>query len=91
MKERQIGIRELKSRLSQCIREVKTGETIVVTARGRPVARIVREGNSLAERMDTLRNAGSIQWSGRRLRAPEALSRLRGKRTVAEIIIENRE
>ena len=91
MKERQIGIRELKSRLSQCIREVKTGETIVVTDRGRRVARIVREGNSLAERMDTLRNAGSIQWSGRRLRAAETMSRLRGKRTVAEIIIENRE
>jgi len=91
MKERQIGIRELKSRLSQCIREVKTGETIVVTDRGRRVARIVREGNSLAERMDTLRNAGSIQWSGRRLGATEAMSRLRGKRTVAEIIIENRE
>jgi prevent-host-death family protein len=91
MKERQIGIRELKSRLSQCIREVKTGETIVVTDRGRRVARIVREGNSLAERMDTLRNAGSIQWSGRRLGVTETMSRLRGKRTVAEIIIENRE
>jgi len=91
MKERQIGIRELKSKLSQCIREVKTGETIVVTDRGRRVARIVREGNSLAERMDTLRNAGSIQWSGRRLRATEAMPRLRGKRTVAEIIIENRD
>jgi len=91
MKERQIGIRELKSRLSQCIREVKTGETIVVTDRGRRVARIVREGNSLAERMDTLRNGGSIQWSGRRLGATGTMPRLRGKRTVAEIIIENRE
>ena len=44
VKEHRIGIRELKSRLSQCIREVKMGATIVVTDRGRPVARIVREG-----------------------------------------------
>lgn len=90
MKEHRIGIRELKSRLSQCIREVKTGATIVVTDRGRRVARIVREGNSLAERIDTLRNAGSIQWSGRRLGATHPVSRLRGKRTLAEIIVENR-
>jgi prevent-host-death family protein len=91
MKEHRIGIRELKARLSQCVREVKTGATIVVTDRGRRVARIVREGDSLAERIETLRNAGSIQWSGRRLGAAKPLSRLRGKRTVAEIIIENRE
>lgn len=90
MKEHRIGIRELKSRLSQCIREVQTGATIVVTDRGRSVARIVREGSSLAERMDTLRSAGSIQWSGRRLGAPHPVSRLRGKRTLAEIIVENR-
>ena len=40
MAERRIGIRELKSKLSECVREVRSGGTIVVTARGRPVARI---------------------------------------------------
>jgi antitoxin (DNA-binding transcriptional repressor) of toxin-antitoxin stability system len=64
--------------------------SIVVTDRGRPVARIVREGHSLAQRIDTLKNAGNIQWSGRRLGATKTTSRLRGKRTVAEIIVENR-
>jgi prevent-host-death family protein len=91
MKERRVGIRELKSRLSQCVRDVKMGATIVVTERGRRVARIVRETDSLAERMDTLRNAGSIQWSGRRLGRACPAARLRRKRTVAEIVIENRE
>ena len=91
MKERRIGIRELKSKLSQCVRDVKMGATIVVTERGRRVARIVREADSLAERIDTLRNAGTIKWSARRLGRTTPIARLRGKRTVAEIVVENRE
>jgi prevent-host-death family protein len=91
MKERQIGIRELKTKLSQCVREAKTGATIIVTERGRRVARIVREADSLAQRIDTLRSAGSIQWSGRWLGRRKPVSRLRGQRTVAEILVENRE
>ena len=90
MKERRIGIRELKARLSQCVREVKMGATIVVTERGRRVARMVREGDSLAERVETLRNAGSMQWSGRRLSSTKPVARLRGRRSVADIVVENR-
>ena len=90
MKERRIGIRELKARLSQCVREVKMGATIVVTERGRRVARMVREGDSLAERLETLRNAGSIQWSGRRLSSAKPVARVRSKGSVADIIVENR-
>jgi len=53
MKERRVGIRELKSTLSQCVRDVKMGATIVVTEHGRSVARIVPQGHSLAERLET--------------------------------------
>lgn len=91
MKERQIGIRELKAKLSQCVRDVKMGATIVVTERGQRVARIVRVGDSLAERINTLRNAGTIQWSGRRLSRAKPTTRLRTKQTVAEIVVENRD
>ncbi len=91
MKERRVGIRELRSKLSQCVRDVKMGATIVVTERGRRVARIIRESDSLAERVDALKDAGSIQWSGRRLRRAKPVARLRGKRTVAEILVESRE
>jgi antitoxin (DNA-binding transcriptional repressor) of toxin-antitoxin stability system len=91
VKERRIGIRELKSQLSRCVRDVKRGATILVTERGRPVARIAREAPSRAARIDMLRNAGSIQWSGRRLNSTRPIARLRGKRTIAEIVVENRE
>jgi prevent-host-death family protein len=91
MKERRVGFRELKAKLSQCVRDVKMGTTIIVTDRGRRVARIVQEANSLAERVDTSRSAGSIRWSGRRLGRAKPVARVRGKRTVAAVVVENRE
>ena len=60
MAERRIGIRELKSKLSECVREVKSGGTIVVTEHGRPVARIIADASSLRERLEVLAIAGRI-------------------------------
>jgi prevent-host-death family protein len=90
-RERRVGIRELKSTLSECVREVKSGRTIVVTAHGQPVARIIPEGISLRERVEALRKAGAIAWSGRRLRPAKPVGKVRGAKTVADLIVENRE
>ena len=95
MGERRVGIRELKSRLSECVREVKTGETIIVTERGRAVARIIPDATpdaaSLRERLEALARTGAILWNGRRLPRARPVARMRGKRTAADILIENRE
>ena len=73
MAERRIGIRELKSKLSECVREVRGGGTIVVTEHGRPVARMIADASSLDERLAVLASAGRILWSGRRLKPGCAL------------------
>jgi len=86
-----IGIRELKATLSECVREVKAGRTIVVTEHGRPVARIIPEAASLRVRVEALRRAGAIAWSGRRLRPAKPVGKLRGDKTVADLVVENRE
>lgn len=91
MKERSIGIRELKSKLSECVRDVKRGGTVVVTEHGRRVARLVPESDSLDDRLAVLTSAGAFQWSGRRLGRATPGVRRRGKRTVADIVVENRE
>jgi prevent-host-death family protein len=91
LKERSAGIRELRSKLSEYVREVKQGATIVVTEHGRRVARIVPESGTLDERLDALRDAGAILWSGRKFRPAKPEVGLRGKKTVAEIVVENRE
>ena len=89
--DKRIGIRELKATLSKCVREVKAGRTIVVTDHGQPVARIIPEAMPLHERVDALRKAGAIAWSGRRLRRGKPAGKVRGDKTVADLIIENRE
>jgi prevent-host-death family protein len=92
MAERRIGIRELKSKLSECVREVRGGGTIVVTEHGRPVARMIADASSLDERLAVLANAGGILWSGRRLKPTMPVARVRSRRkTVADLISENRE
>jgi prevent-host-death family protein len=91
MGERSIGIRELKSKLSACVREVKRGAIIVVTEHGRRVARIIPEAHSPAERLQALKDAGAILWSGRRLGTTKPDVHPRGERTVADIIVGNRE
>ena len=46
-----VGIRELKAKLSEYVSRAANGEEIVVTDRGRPVARLVGlEGASMIER-----------------------------------------
>jgi prevent-host-death family protein len=90
-REKRIGIRELKATLSECVREVKAGRTIVLTDHGKPVARIIPEGLSLRERLESLRSAGAIAWSGRRLRPARPVGEVRGTKTVADLVVENRE
>jgi prevent-host-death family protein len=89
--ERRVGIRELKSTLSECLREVKSGRAVVVTEHGDPVARIIPEAASVRERLEALRQAGSIAWSGQRLRQAKPVARTRGDRTVAGLVTEGRE
>ena len=91
MTERSVGIRQLKSKLSECVREVKRGATIVVTEHGKRVARLIPEGDSVEERLKALKNSGTVLWSGRRLGRTKPEARARGKGTVSDIVVENRE
>ena len=90
MKEHRVGIRELKSRLSQYVRDVKGGATVVVTERGSPVARLVPEAVPPRQRLEALRAGGVILWSGRRLGRAEPEARARDTVSVADILVEDR-
>ena len=90
-REKRVGIRELKSTLSECLRDVRAGRTVVVTDHGQPVARIIPEAVSTRDRVDALRSAGAIAWSGRRLRAATPAGKVRGARTVADLLVTDRE
>ena len=90
MQERRIGLRALKSKLSECIRDVEAGANIIVTDQGRQVARIVPETDSIEQRLSVLMATGAFQWSGRRLDETKPDVRVQGTGSVSEIAIENR-
>jgi prevent-host-death family protein len=88
--EYQVGIRDLKARLSEYVREVKGGATIVVTEHGRAVARLVPEPPSLRARLLALAETGEVAWNGEPFAPPRPKARVRGTRTLADLIVEER-
>lgn len=88
--ETRIGIRELKAHLSRYLQQVKEGAVIVITEHGRPIARLVPQGDPHRLRIKELLAAGVLAWSGHPLRPAAPVARVQGQRTVAELLLEDR-
>ena len=86
-----VGIRELKTRLSAYMQQVKSGATVVITERGKPIGRIVPLSPSVESRVQELVQAGLMAWSGRKLAPLAPVARTRGRRMVADLLLEDRE
>ena len=91
MTEMTVGIRDLKAQLSNYLRQVKAGTTLIITERGRPVGRIVPLTPSVEDRVQELVQAGLMAWSGSKLVPMAPVARTRGTRTVADLLLEDRE
>ncbi len=91
MTQMTVGIRELKARLNSHLRQVKAGATLVITERGKPIGRIVPLKPSVEERVQELTQAGLTAWSGHKLSPVVPVARTRGRRTVADVLLEDRE
>ena len=89
--ETTVGIRDLKTHLSEYIQRVRSGQSIVITDHGKPVGRILPVGMSLDERIEELRKAGLVEWSGKKLRdiRPPAINR--GDKLASDIVVELRD
>lgn len=83
------GVRDLKNHLSHYLRQVRAGERVVVTHRGRPVAALVGLERSCSETAWNLVRLGVGDWGGGKpkglLRAPRVPGRQAG-----EVVIEDR-
>ena len=86
-----VSIRELKPRLEHYLRRVKRGDVLVITQRGKTVARIVPVTLSAQARARELVKARLVNWNGRRLPPIKPVARARGARTVSDLVLENRE
>ena len=86
-----VSIRELKSRLSHYLRLTRAGESVVITDRGVPIGRIVPVSQDLGQRLAAMREAGLMQWSGHKLPRRKPVVRIKGRKTVAQLLVEDRE
>jgi len=94
----EISVRELKSRLSEYLRKVAAGEEVVVTSRGKAVARLVTPRSARRSRpskeeeaVAMLRSQSWIRPGKGKPRLPRYVLRLKpGEKTLAEIVSEER-
>ena len=91
MAERTVGIRELKSNLSSCLRRVKSGETIVITERGKPVGRMSPIETSLEDKVQEGARSHLWAWNGKEWRPAPPKIKARGKVLVSDLLLEDRE
>jgi prevent-host-death family protein len=89
--EQTAGIRELKAELSHYLRQVKAGNTVVITEHGKPIGRIIPFSQPLDAQLDLLREMGLLAWSGERLATIEPAVPLASRPTVTELLLEDRE
>lgn len=77
-----VGIYEAKSKLSQLVEKALSGEEVILTRRGRPVAKIIKMTPSgRRERISLLREIRSLS---RRVKIPKRIS-------IREVIAEGRD
>jgi prevent-host-death family protein len=90
-----VGSRELKNRLGRYLKLVGKGETLIVTDRGKPVARIVPtdsnggEGRSVDEVLKQLEAEGHLRLGTRPFKRFNPI-RLTGK-PLSKIVLEDRD
>lgn len=82
----EVGIRELRSHLSRYLERVEQGEEVVVTDRGRAIARLVPMSGERA--IDRLIREGRVTPAVHRARGRSAP--LTAKGTVSDLVAEQR-
>jgi prevent-host-death family protein len=91
MRETIVGTRELKNRLSEYLRRVKAGETIIITERGKPVGQIMPVQSDLTHRLKKLVEAGVLEWNGHPVPPYEPKAVNLSKQLLSDLVTQDRE
>jgi prevent-host-death family protein len=84
----EVGVRELKNNLSRYLNRVQQGEEVIVTDRGRPVARLSALDHS-TDRLAELIAAGVVRPPRSTTRSRPA-RRIKPKGSVSDLVAEQR-
>jgi prevent-host-death family protein len=87
---REIGVRELKTTLSQTLRAVASGQQVRVTLRGRPLADIVPAGASTRDPLRQLVAQGRLVAPAR-ARPTRTPRPAKTDRSASELVLAERE
>ena len=91
MGELRVGVRDLKSRLSEYLSQVRQGKTVIITDHGHPVGRLSPVEQPLDERIKALQNAGMVAWNGQKLNPITPAAVNHGELQVSDILVEMRQ
>ena len=91
MSQRKVGIREFKANLSACIRQVKAGDTFVITERGKPVGCLSPVEVLLEETLEEGIKSRYWAWNGKKWQPSRPRVKTRGKALVSDLLLEDRE
>jgi prevent-host-death family protein len=95
----QVGVRELKNRLAHYLRSVRQGHSIIVTKRGKPVARLVplpptshsALSPNIEDRLWELTSQGLLSWNGTAFQLPEPAAINRSNYQLSDLVVDDRE
>ena len=90
MSELRVGTRELKNKLSEYIRRVKKGQTIIVTERGNVVAQLMPPQQTVEERIWAMVEAGLAEWNGKKMKPHKPKIINKSGRLISDLIMEDR-
>ena len=90
MNEIRVGTRELKSKLSEYLRRVKNGQTIIVTERGKVIAQLGPASQSVEERIWAMVDAGLADWNGKKLKPHKPKIINKSGRLISDLVVEDR-
>jgi prevent-host-death family protein len=83
-----VGIRDFRNNLSRWLRAVKSGESVLITERGRPVARLTPANHSpVIERMIA---EGKITPAKRPKHKASAKDLIKARGTVSDLVRDQR-
>ncbi|WP_176233828.1 type II toxin-antitoxin system Phd/YefM family antitoxin [Candidatus Hakubella thermalkaliphila] len=86
-----VGVRTLKSQLSQYLQRAKEGTAIIITQRHRPIAWLGPVQSPLFKEVVALVEEGVASWGGGKPRGVPRPIRLKGAKTVSDRVSEDRQ
>ncbi len=85
----EVGVRDLKNNLSRYLDQVEAGIEVIVTERGRPIARLNSIGDEPTDKLGALIKAGLVRPPTSKIRRRPVPLRASG--SVSELVAEQRQ